>query len=93
MSVSTPAAVRQDKAVSLRLRIPAELHDQPVLSALVREFNLHLNIVSALLSQTDRASGWFHVTLQGSDATLQAALAWLEDRRVDFWLEQSQSDW
>ena len=35
----------QETSIGLRLRIPAELHEQPILFSLVRGFNLHLNIV------------------------------------------------
>ena len=92
MSVSVLESLKL-REIDLRIRIPPSLLDSPVLSSLIRDFDLRLNIESAQLSQEDCVSGWFHLHLSGQSEQIRSALDWLREKRIEFWLERPHSDW
>ncbi|HEY58960.1 MAG TPA: hypothetical protein G4O04_10605, partial [Anaerolineae bacterium] len=53
------------------------LLDVPVVSQLIRRFNITLNIHRA---EIGLESGWIEARLSGDQAEIDAALAWLKER-------------
>lgn len=92
MSVSVLESLKL-REIDLRIRIPPSLLDSPVLSSLIRDFDLRLNIESAQLSQEACVSGWFHLHLSGQSEQIRSALGWLQEKRVEVWLKESHSNW
>ncbi len=73
-----PSPVRGSGLTRIRLRvlIPQQRHQQPVISHLVSACGLSVNISQALLKRNDRP-GQFDLELTGTIGQLQAGLAYL----------------
>lgn len=85
----------QPTQTRIRLRIPKEYTDQPVISRLVSDYGLTVNIAAALLGQNARDDGWFDLKLQGTSDQIQSALTYLNDRNFEIWSESDteRGDW
>lgn len=75
----------------LRLRIPEDLHGEPVISHLTSHYGLVVNIVSATLG-VNAGSGWFHLSLKGTQAQIQTAIAYLNDLDIEIWEDEHDSN-
>ncbi|MBD2733329.1 NIL domain-containing protein [Nostoc paludosum FACHB-159] len=52
----------------IRLRIPKDYHQEPVISRLVSDYNLTVNITAAILGANAVGDGWFDLELKGTEA-------------------------
>jgi len=75
----------------VRLRIPEELHSEPIISQLTSQCGVTVNIISATLG-VNAGSGWFHLSLKGTAAQIQTAIAYLNDLDIEIWEDQSDSN-
>ena len=75
----------------IRLRIPEELHSEPIISQLTSQCGVTVNILSATLG-VNAGSGWFHLTFKGTVAQIQTAIAYLNDLDIEIWEDQSDSN-
>ncbi len=69
----------------IRLRIPKNYHQEPVVSHLVSRHGLTINICAALLGANARDDGWFDLELRGTDPQIRSALAYLSDLDIEIW--------
>ena len=83
MTVDT-RSVTQD----IKIRIPEELHNEPVISNLISQHGLTVNIVSATLG-INAGSGWFQLSLTGNQAQIQTAIAYLNDLDIEIWQDRT----
>ena len=77
----------------IRVRIPQDHHQEPVISRLVSEYGLTVNIKAAILGQDAVGDGWFDLDLQGTEAQIQNGLTYLQELKLQVWDENSSSDW
>lgn len=77
----------------IRLRIPKDYHQEPVISRLVSDYSLTVNITAAILGANAVGDGWFDLELQGTDAHIQSALTYLNDLDLELWDETKAGDW
>lgn len=56
----------QLKSLKISLHIPPEYHQQPVIFRLASDYNLEVNITSALLGESAGGDGWFNLLLKGT---------------------------
>jgi ABC-type methionine transport system ATPase subunit len=82
----------QPTQTRIRLRIPKEYTDQPVISQLVSEYGLTVNIAAALLGPNTRDDGWFDLELRGTSHQIQSALTYLNERKFEIWDESDQGE-
>ena len=75
----------------VKIRIPEDLHSKPVISNLISQHGVTVNIVSATLG-VNAGSGWFHLDLKGSAAQIQTAIAYLNDLDIEIWEDNSESN-
>lgn len=71
----------------IRLRILKQYQQEPILSELIRQHQLTVNINAALLSANGRDDGWFDLDLRGSAAQINSALIYLNDLDLEVWYE------
>jgi ABC-type methionine transport system ATPase subunit len=85
----------QPTQTRIRLRIPKEYTDQPVISRLVSDYGITVNIAAALLGPNARDDGWFDLELHGTSHQIQSALTYLNDRNFEIWSESDpeRGDW
>ncbi|NJK30184.1 MAG: ABC transporter [Acaryochloris sp. SU_5_25] len=86
-SAPTTHRIRQQ----IRLQIPPEYAQEPVISNLASRYELDVNIHSALLANSNSAqeSGWFDLELFGTPTRIQQALAYLSQLHVQIWAGNS----
>jgi len=77
----------------IRLRIPKEYHQEPVISRLVSDYSLTVNISAAILGSNAIGDGWFDLDLQGTTAQIDSALIYLNDLDLEIWDESKISSW
>ncbi len=76
----------------ITLRIPASLHREPVITRLIREHGLTVNIVAAVLGEDSRENGWFRLELTGNERQIQSALVYFEEIEVEVWQADEQDE-
>lgn len=64
----------------LRLNYPPSLLREPIVSQLIRRFDLQVNI---LLARIELEEGWLEVELNGAEPVLDQAESWLRDQGID----------
>ncbi|SRR5579883_1305508 len=74
----------------LRIRIPKNYHDEPVISRLISQHGLTVNITAALLAANARDDGWFDLELRGTSEQIRSALIYLNELDLELWDEQSE---
>lgn len=74
----------------IRIRVPEELHSEPIVSQLTSQCGLTVNIVSATLG-ANAGSGWFHLILRGNEAQIKTAIAYLNDLDIEVWEDANDS--
>lgn len=78
----------------IRIRISKKYHQEPVISRLVSDYGLTVNIAAALLGANARDDGWFHLQLQGTSQQVNSALIYLNDLDLEVWHESEKAnDW
>ena len=77
----------------LRIRIPKTLHQEPVISRLVSDYELTVNIKAAILGANANGDGWFDLELQGSTDHIASAMTYLGQVEVEIWKESEIDGW
>ncbi|HAX78475.1 MAG TPA: ABC transporter [Cyanobacteria bacterium UBA11372] len=77
----------------IRIRIPKQYHQEPVISKLISEYNLKVNITAALLGGNGNGDGWFDLDLQGQNTRIQDALIYLKELDLEIWTESETDGW
>lgn len=73
----------------IKVRIPKDLHEEPVISRLVSHHGVTVNITGALLSANARDDGWFDLELQGKPSQIQSALTYLDELNLEIWSQST----
>lgn len=85
-SVSTGVEVdNRPTQTRIRIRIPKTYHQEPVISRLVSDYGLTVNITAALLGANARDDGWFDLELNGPVRQIDSALTYLTELDLEVW--------
>jgi ABC-type methionine transport system ATPase subunit len=76
----------------IRVRIPKRYQQEPVISNLISDHGLTVNISAALLSANAREDGWFDLQLQGTVPQIRSALLYLNDLDLEVWNGSNEQD-
>ncbi len=77
----------------IRLRIPKDYHQEPVISRLVSDYGLTVNITAAILGSNGIGDGWFDLDLQGTSAQIDSALTYINDLNLEIWHDIDTGSW
>lgn len=66
----------------IRLCIPKQYQQEPIISKLASYYQLNVNINAALLGSDSYSSGWFDLDLEGSEVSIQGAIEYLTRLKV-----------
>lgn len=69
----------------IRLRIPKNYHQEPVISHLISDYGLTVNISAAILAADAVSDGWFDLDLQGTTVQIEDALTYVNDLDLEIW--------
>jgi hypothetical protein len=70
------------------IQVPTSLHEVPIISNLVTNYHLSVNIQGAILDQKATCSGWFDLLLKGDSFQIEQAIRYLKDIGVEIWNEK-----
>jgi hypothetical protein len=76
----------------IRIRIPKEYNDEPVISRLVSHYGVTVNITAALLGANARDDGWFDIELRGTIPQIDSALIYLHEMDLEIWGESGPQE-
>lgn len=76
----------------IKIRIPKNLHDEPVISRLISQHGVTVNIAAALLSSNQRDDGWFDLELRGTKSQIGSALSYLNELDLEIWGQSSPQE-
>lgn len=97
LDLAPPDSASENNSIILtriRIRISKKYHQEPVISRLVSDYGLTVNIAAALLGANARDDGWFHLQLQGTSQQISSALIYLNDLDLEVWHEsENANDW
>lgn len=80
------ARLRDDQeSLRVRVKIPRDQQEQPVLSHLISHHGVTITIRAALLSPNAPDDGWFDLELQGTPANIRSAVETLSNLGADLW--------
>lgn len=82
----------QPTGTRLRIRIPKKYSDEPIISRLISDYGVTVNIAAALLGANARDDGWFDLELRGNPDQIQEALSYLNDMDVEIWGEANAKE-
>lgn len=77
----------------IRLRIPKDYHQEPVISRLVSDYGLVVNIQAAILGATAVGDGWFDLDLQGTQSQIENGLNYLRGLELEIWDDSRVGNW
>lgn len=76
----------------IRIRIPKEYNDEPIISRLVSHYKVTVNISAALLGANARDDGWFDLQLRGTSRQIDSALTYLNELDLEIWGESNPEE-
>lgn len=76
----------------IRVRIPKQYNNEPIISRLVSHHGVTVNIAAALLGANGRDDGWFDLELQGTSRQIQSALTYLDELDLEIWGESNPEE-
>jgi NIL domain len=77
----------------IRVRIPRNYHQEPVISRLVSDFGLTVNITAAVLGANAIGDGWFDLSLQGTATQIENGLIYLKNLALEVWDNSQTGIW
>ncbi|AKG24027.1 NIL domain-containing protein [Calothrix sp. 336/3] len=77
----------------IRVRIPRDYHQEPVISRLVSDCGLTINITAAILGANAVGDGWFDLDLKGTNEQIAHGLQYLHDLKLEVWDGSEPSAW
>ncbi|MCU0570300.1 MAG: NIL domain-containing protein [Oculatellaceae cyanobacterium Prado106] len=79
--------------IHVRLQIPKQYKQEPILSDLISRYGLTVNIQAALLSASAHEDGWFDLELHGTEKRIQEGLIYLNDLDLKIWKDTDEENW
>ncbi|PMB16264.1 ABC transporter [Fischerella thermalis CCMEE 5282] len=77
----------------IRVRIPKDYRQEPVISRLVSESGLTVNISAAILGANAIGDGWFDLDLQGTPEQIDSGLNYLKELELEIWEDNNIGNW
>ncbi|MEB3216861.1 MAG: NIL domain-containing protein [Nostocales cyanobacterium 94392] len=77
----------------IRVRIPKDYHEEPVISRLVSDYHLEINIKSAILGANAVGDGWFVLDLQGTNEQIDLGISYLRNLALELWDNNQSYRW
>jgi len=82
-----PTYDTREERLRVRLRIPAEYRQDPILSIVITQYGLTVNILAAQLSNQASDGGWFDLEVQGPSNQINNGILHLNDLGIEMWRE------
>lgn len=76
----------------IKIHIPKDFHEEPIISRLVSHYGVTVNIAAALLGANTRDDGWFELDLRGKAEQIQSALTYLNELDLEIWGQSTEEE-
>jgi ABC-type methionine transport system ATPase subunit len=76
----------------ITMRVPQNYHKEPIISRLVSEHGVTVNIIAAILGENAKEDGWFNLELEGTSHQIQSAMVYLEELDLEVWDKSKNTD-
>lgn len=87
------SGIDSDKTkTQITMRVPQNYHKEPIISRLVSEHGVTVNIIAAILGENAKEDGWFNLELEGTNHQIQSALVYLEELDLEVWDKSNNTD-
>jgi hypothetical protein len=83
---------RRPTQTRIRVRIPKNYYQEPIISRLISHHGLTVNIAAALLGANARDDGWFDLELRGSQEQIQSGLIYLDELDLEIWHDSTEQE-
>lgn len=80
---------QKPNSTRIRIQIPKQYRQQPVISELAQRHGVEVNIMAAILGANAEGDGWFDLVLNGSPQQIDSAFIYLAELDVRIWHESS----
>jgi len=77
----------------IRLRIPKQYHQEPIISHLISHYQLTVNITAAILGANANGDGWFDLELRGNIDQIERAILYFNELHLEVWNDTDASGW
>ncbi|MCP6762398.1 MAG: NIL domain-containing protein [Fischerella sp. CENA71] len=77
----------------IRIRIPKDYRQEPVISRLVSDYGLTVNISAAILGANAIGDGWFDLELKGTSEQIDSGLNYLKELELEIWEDSNIGNW
>jgi len=74
--------------IELKLRVPQNYHQEPIISQLISEYQLKVVFLAAILGKNGQGDGWFDVKLLGTSQQIYNALMYFAELDIEIWHER-----
>lgn len=91
-TITIPTEDNRPTQIRIRIRIPKEYHQEPVLSRLISQHSLTVNLNAALLGTKPQDDGWFDLELQGTARQIKSAFVYLAELEVEIWSKSTDPE-
>lgn len=78
--------------IRILVSIPKDYHQEPVISRLISQHGVTVNIAAALLTANARDDGWFDLELKGTPQQISSALIYINDLDLEVWHDSSSQE-
>lgn len=78
--------------IRIRIRISQKYYHEPIISKLISEYRLNVNVNAALLAANAPNDGWFDLELRGTKQQIQRALIYLNQLDVQIWSQSTNPE-
>jgi hypothetical protein len=91
-TLDTAHLAKESRSTQIRLiiQIPKNYHKEPVISRLISQHSLLVNITAAQLGANTQYDGVFELEIQGIAQHIQSALIYLNDLNLKIWYEPNE---
>ena len=86
--MATDTSIAKHVMKTVRIQVPKNLHEVPIISNLITEHNVIVNIRGAILDQKATGGGWFDLLLTGDSVQVESAVSYLRKVGVEIWNEE-----
>jgi ABC-type methionine transport system ATPase subunit len=92
LTTDSEIGINRPTQTRIRVRIPKEYNDEPIISRLISHYGVTVNIAAALLGANARDDGWFDLELRGTTPQIQSALTYLNEMDLEVWSESNPEE-
>lgn len=85
-----PLDENRHTSIQVKIRIPKQYRQSPVISQLISHHQIQVNFLAALLAENTENDGWFHLELIGKYEDIKDALIELDDLNVELWYQSEE---